>query len=138
MKKFAIITFFWLLIFAVSLVVGIRVGFFIRPNAEVYAVCGDESIRLSDEDAEQVVYILRMKYDTAISGKCPRDYDVGFDIDGKRYAIALDGCNSVGVYNADREYIGGGCAFFEGYSINPYYFKYFDNEDIGECLSSDN
>ena len=130
MKKIVIIAFFWLLIFAVSLIVGIRVGFFIRQDAEVYAVCGDERVKLSDEDAEKVVYLLCCKYDTAMSGKCPRDYRVGFDIDGNRYAIALDGCDSVGVYNADGKNIGGGYAFFEGCSVNPYYYKYFDDKVI--------
>ena len=142
--KTPVIALLWFLIIAAAFLADFnRAGFFIESfvigkEAEVYAVCGDERVKLSDEDAEKVVYLLCHKYDARGGFKCPYDDRIGFDIEGKRYAIALDGCSTVQVYNAGGEHIGDGYLYLDDGSIDPYYFKYFDNEDIGECLSSDN
>ena len=136
MNKSAVIAILWFLIIATAFFADFnRVGFFIESfvigeEAEVYAVCGDERVKLTEEDAEKVVYLLCNKYDSRGGFKCPYDDRIGFDIEEKRYAIALDGCSTVQVYNSDGEHIGDGYAYFDNSSINSYYYKYFDNKDI--------
>ena len=58
--KTPVITLLWFLIIAAAFVADFnRAGFFIESfvigeEAEVYAVCGDERVKLSDEDAESL------------------------------------------------------------------------------------
>ncbi|MCM1328598.1 MAG: hypothetical protein NC253_04080 [Ruminococcus sp.] len=106
----------------------------VDENADVYAVVGNRKIPLSSGDANAVKKMLK-SYDKGQSGKCPFDFNIGFEIGNYRYAIAMDGCNTVDVYSLDGKYICGGGRYYENEYVAKYFYKYFDNENIREYFS---
>lgn len=132
-RKFVIAVLSAMIVFTAYLSKFIPVGFPVPKGAEVYAVLGDKRILLSREDAKNVIYILRNEYWRGNGGKCPFDFNIGFEIGNNRYAVAMDGCSTVDMYSVGGEYIDeGGTPFPDSRSVTPYYFKYFDDDDIRE------
>lgn len=134
MKRFFYVsTLLVMAVFTAYLTEFIPVGLPAPVGSEVYAVLGDEKILLSREDAKNVVYILRNEYWRGKDGKCPFDFNIGFEIGNNRYVIAMDGCDTVDMYSVGGEYIcGAGTPFSDSRSAARYYFKYFDDDDIKE------
>lgn len=138
-RKFIIAMLSVMTVFTAYLTEIVPVGFSVPKGTEVYAVLGDKRIQLSDEDAEDIIYILRNVYWRGNSGKCPFDFNIGFQIGNNRYAVAMDGCNTVDVYSLNGVYIyGGGTWSSDSRSATPYYYKYFDDDDIREYFWGDN
>lgn len=132
-RKFVIAVLSVMIIFTSYMTGFIPVGLSAPVGSEVYAVLGDEKILLSREDAKNVIYILRNEYWRGKDGKCPFDFNIGFEIGNNRYAVAMDGCNTVNMYSVGGEYIcGAGTPSSDSRSVTPYYYKYFDDNDIRE------
>ena len=132
-RKFVIAMLSVMIVFTAGLTDFFPVGFPVPVGSEVYAVLGNERILLSREDAKNVIYILRNEYWRGREGNCPFDFNIGFEIGNNRYAIAMDGCSTVDMYSAAGKYIyGGGTPYPDSRTATPYYFKYFDDDDISE------
>lgn len=131
-KKFVIAMLSVMIVFAAYLSEFIPVGFPVPKGTKVYAVLGDKRIQLSDEDAEDIIYILRNEYWKDNGGNCPFDHDfnIGFEAGNNRYAIAMDSYVYVAVYSLDGVYRCSGGSLYVGRPAAPYYYKYFDDDDI--------
>lgn len=110
-------------------------GFPVEDNADVYAVVGDKKIPLSSNDSSNVKKMLKAQYSKDQAGKCPFDFNIGFEIGNYRYAIAMDGCNTIDVYLLDGKFICGGGNFWGEEYVSKYFYKYVDREDILEYFS---
>lgn len=106
----------------------------VDENADVYAIVGDKRIPLSSNDSSVVKKMLK-GYSTDQAGKCPFDFNIGFEIGNYRYAIAMDGCNTIEVFSLDGEYVCSGGDWWDEEYVAKYFYKYFDNENIREYFS---
>lgn len=132
-RFFSVLILLVMTVFTAYLTEFVPAGFPVSKGTEVYAVLGDKRIQLSDEDAEDIIYILRNEYWRGRGGKCPFEFNIGFEIGNNRYAVAMDGCDTVDMYSIGGEYIcGGGTPFPDSKSAKLYYYKYFDDDDISE------